>query len=70
MAVSEGRVNPRNNIGKTSDAELVKRLLIENYGYAPELIYIIRGGNHQKVYARKLVRSTSEGTTAGSTSGG
>ncbi|MEO2151708.1 MAG: hypothetical protein ABGW50_03530, partial [Thermococcus sp.] len=44
--------NPRDEIGKTGDAELVKRLLIENYGYAPELIYEIRG-NHQKVYAYK-----------------
>ncbi|MDI3474607.1 MAG: hypothetical protein PWQ79_378 [Thermococcaceae archaeon] len=52
MAVSEEKANPRNEIGKTKDAELVKRLLIENYGYAPDLIYLIRG-NHQKVYARK-----------------
>ncbi|NJE61360.1 hypothetical protein [Thermococcus sp. 21S7] len=44
--------NPRNEIGKTSDAELVKRLLIENYGYAPELAYEIRGRYH-KVYAWK-----------------
>ncbi|AJC70824.1 hypothetical protein X802_00400 [Thermococcus guaymasensis DSM 11113] len=44
--------NPRDEIGKTSDAELVKRLLIENYGHAPELIYEIRG-NHSKVYAYK-----------------
>ncbi|GAB6134942.1 methyltransferase RsmF C-terminal domain-like protein [Thermococcus prieurii] len=44
--------NPRDKIGKTGDAELVKRLLIENYGYAPELIYEIRG-NHSKVYAYK-----------------
>ena len=44
--------NPRDEIGKTGDAELVKRLLIENYGYAPELIYEIRG-NHSKVYAYK-----------------
>ena len=42
--------NPRNEIGKTNDAELVRKLLIEGYGYAPELIYEIRG-NHQKVYA-------------------
>ncbi|WCN28431.1 methyltransferase RsmF C-terminal domain-like protein [Thermococcus kodakarensis] len=52
MAVSEEKANPRNEIGKTNDAELVKRLLIENYGYALDLIYLIRG-NHQKVYARK-----------------
>ena len=52
MAVSEERVNPRDEIGKTSDAELVRRLLIENHGYAPDLTYTIRG-NHQKVYARK-----------------
>ena len=44
--------NPRKEIGKTSDTELVKKLLLENYGYAPELIYEIRG-NHQKVYAYK-----------------
>ncbi len=44
--------NPREEIGKTSDAELVKKLLLENYGYAPELIYKIRG-NHRKVYAYK-----------------
>ena len=44
--------NPRDEIGKTSDAELVKKLLIENYGYAPDLIYEIRG-NHNKVYAYK-----------------
>ncbi|ASJ03763.1 hypothetical protein A3L09_07295 [Thermococcus profundus] len=39
-------------MGKTPDTELVKRLLIENYGHAPDLVYLIRG-NHQKVYARK-----------------
>jgi len=44
--------NPRDEIGKTSDVELVKKLLIENYGYAPDLIYEIRG-NHSKVYAHK-----------------
>ncbi|NJE84366.1 hypothetical protein E3E23_00705 [Thermococcus sp. CX2] len=33
-----------------SDSERVKRLLIENYGYAPELVYEIRGRN-SKVYA-------------------
>lgn len=42
--------NPREEIGKTRDSELVKKLLIEGYGYAPGLIYEIRG-NHQKVYA-------------------
>ncbi|WP_457742054.1 methyltransferase RsmF C-terminal domain-like protein [Thermococcus sp.] len=42
--------NPRGEIGKTSDGELVKRLLLENYGYAPDLIYEIRG-NHRKIYA-------------------
>lgn len=50
--MSDGKGNPRNEIGKTSDAELVKRLLLENYGYAPDLIYEIRG-NHSKVYAYK-----------------
>ena len=50
--MSERRANPRDEIGKTSDAELVRRLLIESYGYAPDLMYAIRG-NHQKVYARK-----------------
>ena len=44
--------SPRDEIGKTGDAELVKRLLMENYGHAPELIYEIRG-NHSKVYAYK-----------------
>ncbi|ASJ04639.1 methyltransferase RsmF C-terminal domain-like protein [Thermococcus barossii] len=44
--------NPRSKIGKTSDAELVKRLLMESYGYAPELMYEIRGRYH-KVYAWK-----------------
>ena len=44
--------NPRKEIGKTDDSELVRKLLTENYGYAPDLIYLIRG-NHQKVYARK-----------------
>ena len=44
--------NPRDEIGRTSDTELVKRLLIENYGYAPELVYEIRGRYH-KVYAWK-----------------
>ena len=44
--------NPRDEIGKTSDTELVRRLLIENYGYAPELVYEIRGRYH-KVYAWK-----------------
>ncbi|KUH33886.1 hypothetical protein APY94_03920 [Thermococcus celericrescens] len=44
--------NPRAEIGQTNDAELVKRLLIENYGYAPELLYEIRGRYH-KVYAWK-----------------
>ncbi|AEK72164.1 hypothetical protein GQS_01310 [Thermococcus sp. 4557] len=44
--------NPRAEIGQTNDAELVKRLLIENYGYAPELVYEIRGRYH-KVYAWK-----------------
>ncbi|MDV3103617.1 methyltransferase RsmF C-terminal domain-like protein [Thermococcus waiotapuensis] len=34
------------------DTELVKKLLVENYGYAPELIYKI-GGNNRKVYAYK-----------------
>ncbi len=49
----EGPVkNPRGEIGKTSDAELVRRLLIEGYGYAPDLIYEIRGRYH-KVYAWK-----------------
>ncbi|WP_456422828.1 methyltransferase RsmF C-terminal domain-like protein [Thermococcus sp.] len=42
--------NPREEVGKTNDTELVRKLLIEGYGYAPELIYEIRG-NHQKVYA-------------------
>ncbi|WP_297512716.1 hypothetical protein [Thermococcus sp.] len=50
--MSDEKGNPRNEIGKTSDAELVKRLLMENYGYAPDLIYEIRG-NHKKVYAYK-----------------
>ena len=45
-------MSARDEIGKTNDTELVKRLLIENYGYAPELIYEIRG-NHSKVYAYK-----------------
>ena len=44
--------NPRGEIGKTSDAELVRSLLIEGYGYAPDLIYEIRGRYH-KVYAWK-----------------
>ncbi|NJE76031.1 hypothetical protein [Thermococcus sp. ES12] len=44
--------NPRSKIGKTPDAELVKRLLMESYGYAPELMYEIRGRYH-KVYAWK-----------------
>ncbi|WP_258084353.1 methyltransferase RsmF C-terminal domain-like protein [Thermococcus thermotolerans] len=44
--------NPRDEIGKTSDTELVKRLLLENYGYAPDLHYEIRGRYH-KVYAWK-----------------
>ncbi|ASJ14002.1 methyltransferase RsmF C-terminal domain-like protein [Thermococcus radiotolerans] len=44
--------NPRAEIGQTNDTELVKRLLIENYGYAPELVYEIRGRYH-KVYAWK-----------------
>lgn len=44
--------NPREEIGKTGDTELVKRLLIENYGHAPGLIYEIRGRYH-KVYAWK-----------------
>ncbi len=52
----EGRenatTNPREEVGRTGDTELVKRLLIENYGYAPDLIYEIRGRYH-KVYARK-----------------
>jgi NOL1/NOP2/fmu family ribosome biogenesis protein len=55
MAMSEMQKkpqNPREEIGKTPDTELVKRLLIENYGYAPDLVYQIKG-NHQKVYARK-----------------
>ncbi|NPA47395.1 MAG: hypothetical protein GXO14_01965 [Thermococci archaeon] len=36
--------------GRGSDGELVRRLLMEDYGYAPELIYRVRG-NHRKVYA-------------------
>jgi len=44
--------NQKDESGKTSDIELVKRLLMENYGYAPDLIYEIRG-NHRKVYAYK-----------------
>jgi len=44
--------NPRDEIGRTNDTELVKRLLIENYGHAPELVYEIRGRYH-KVYAWK-----------------
>ncbi|NJF24588.1 hypothetical protein [Thermococcus sp. Bubb.Bath] len=53
--MSEARkksANPREEIGKTPDTKLVKRLLIENYGYAPDLMYQIKG-NHQKVYVRK-----------------
>ncbi|WP_297500764.1 hypothetical protein, partial [Thermococcus sp.] len=44
--------NPREEVGRTDDTELVRRLLIENYGYAPDLIYEIRG-NHSRVYAWK-----------------
>ncbi|CAD5244283.1 methyltransferase RsmF C-terminal domain-like protein [Thermococcus camini] len=44
--------NPREEVGKTGDIELVRRLLIENYGYAPDLLYEIRGRYH-KVYAWK-----------------
>jgi len=44
--------NPRKEVGKANDTELVKRLLIENYGYAPDLVYEIRGRYH-KVYAWK-----------------
>ncbi|NJE10366.1 hypothetical protein [Thermococcus sp. MAR1] len=44
--------NPRAEIGQTNDAELVKKLLLENYGYAPDLLYEIRGRYH-KVYAWK-----------------
>ncbi len=44
--------NPREEIGRTNDAELVRKLLIEGYGYAPELVYEIRGRYH-KVYAWK-----------------
>lgn len=44
--------NPRGEIWKTDDTELVKKLLLENYGYAQELIYEIRGRYH-KVYAYK-----------------
>ena len=44
--------NPREEVGRTGDTELVKRLLIENYGYAPDLVYEIRGRYH-KVYAWK-----------------
>ena len=44
--------NPRREVGMTDDGELVKRLLIEGYGYAPDLIYEIRGRYH-KVYAWK-----------------
>ncbi|WP_297417625.1 hypothetical protein [Thermococcus sp.] len=44
--------NPREEVGRTDDIELVKRLLVENYGYAPELVYEIRGRYH-KVYAWK-----------------
>jgi len=44
--------NPREEVGKANDTELVKRLLIENYGYAPDLVYEIRGRYH-KVYAWK-----------------
>ncbi len=32
------------------DDEYVKRLLLESYGYAPDLLYRIRG-NHRKIYA-------------------
>ena len=44
--------NPRKEVGRTDDTELVKRLLIENYGHAPDLVYEIRGRYH-KVYAWK-----------------
>ncbi len=44
--------NPRDEVGRTDDTGLVKRLLIENYGYAPDLVYEIRGRYH-KVYAWK-----------------
>jgi len=44
--------NPRGKIGLESDTELVKRLLIDNYGHAPELVYRIRGKWH-RVYAWK-----------------
>ncbi|WP_456367089.1 methyltransferase RsmF C-terminal domain-like protein [Thermococcus sp.] len=44
--------NPRDEIGRVPDSELVKELLIENYGYAPDLVYEIRGRYH-KVYAWK-----------------
>ena len=44
--------NPREEVGRANDTELVKRLLIENYGYAPDLVYEIRGRYH-KVYAWK-----------------
>ncbi|AFL96172.1 hypothetical protein CL1_1977 [Thermococcus cleftensis] len=44
--------SPRDEVGKVSDAELVRRLLIEGYGHAPDLEYEIRGRYH-KVYAWK-----------------
>ncbi|ASJ09243.1 hypothetical protein A3L11_08385 [Thermococcus siculi] len=50
--MSEVKSNPREEVGKTNDTELVKRLLIEGYGYAPDLTYEIRGRYH-KVYAWK-----------------
>lgn len=48
----ENTTNPREEVGRTNDTELVKKLLIENYGYAPDLLYEIRGRYH-KVYAWK-----------------
>ncbi|ASI98746.1 methyltransferase RsmF C-terminal domain-like protein [Thermococcus celer] len=52
--------NPRGEIGKTNDTELVRRLLMENYGYAPELVYEIRGRYH-RVYAWKPCRLEVKG---------
>ncbi len=48
----ENTTSPRQEVGRINDTELVKRLLIENYGYAPDLVYEIRGRYH-KVYAWK-----------------
>ncbi len=50
--MSDPMKNPREEIGRTNDAELVRKLLIEGYGYAPDLVYEIRGRYH-KVYAWK-----------------